>query len=42
LPLSTPTTRKSYPRRKMPVLNPTQRGEPYFESIEKYQDQCVH
>ncbi|KXN83989.1 hypothetical protein AN958_00636, partial [Leucoagaricus sp. SymC.cos] len=36
LPFSTPTTRKNYPRRKIPILQPTQPEEPYFDPINKY------
>jgi len=41
IPLSTPTRRKKYPLRKFPNFSPTEEGNPYYDNIQKYSEQCV-
>ena len=42
IPFSTPARRKRYPLRKFPNFSPTEEGNPYYDSIQKYSEQCVN
>lgn len=40
-PLSTPTSRKRYPLRKITNFSPTEPGDPYHDVIQRYSEQYV-
>ena len=42
IPFSTPARRKRYPLRKFPNFSPAEEGNPYYDSIQKYSEQCVN
>jgi len=42
VPFSTPTRRKRYPLRKIPNFPLTEEGDPYYDNIQTYSEQCVN